>query len=453
MTNRRLFSVRLLSAFFVSVFFFTASFTAAFAANNNTLAPTDQQKQLVVEALESRVKPGGPGGVIGVYQNGVPLVVKAAGLADLEQNIPITENTIFHVASVSKQFTGFAVALLAQERKIDLDADIRDYLPYVPDFGATITVRHLLHNMSGLRDQWDLFEFGGQSYEGILRQQQILNMVARQQALNFAPGDQYIYSNTGWTLLADLVARVSGQSFAMFTKERIFDPLEMERSFFYDDVHQIVPNRAHSYSFDEKPESFRRELLNFETVGATSLHTTVDDLGRWAANFTSPVVGDAALLETVLTTGKLNDGADTDYAFGLRRVEHGDRVLFQHGGSDAGFRSLVAFEPATGLALAIITNEGETLSPYDIAEDLIAVVFGEVALKPGVAEAVFPANVRRAVVGTYLNDTRPALVIKRKGRGVTLSEGVGDPEPTLMTYRANGSFDDGSPQWGYYNIL
>src|SRR5690606_10763341 len=152
-----------------------------------------------------------------------------------EAGTPITPRTQFHVASVSKQFAAFSIALLAREGKVDLDADVRTYLPYVPDFGRKITVRHLLLHPSGLRDQWSLFEIGGRSLDDRLRQAQIVNMVARQRALNFDPGTRYSYSNTGYTLLGEIVRAVSGQSLREFAGERIFRPLGMDDTFFFDD--------------------------------------------------------------------------------------------------------------------------------------------------------------------------------------------------------------------------
>src|SRR5262249_1604662 len=159
----------------------------------------DATTKVVDSLFEELNRPGRPGMSVGVCKGGRTVHLRGYGQADLEHNVPITPQTIFHVASVSKQFAAFPLALLAREGKLDLDANIRTYLPFVPNFGHTITVRHLIYHTSGLRDQWSLFGLGGQWIDNRLRQQQIINMVARQRALNFEPGSEYSYSNTGYT--------------------------------------------------------------------------------------------------------------------------------------------------------------------------------------------------------------------------------------------------------------
>ena len=172
-------------------------------------------------------------------------------MANLEYDIPITPSTIFHMASVSKQFTAFAIASLAQQGKISLSDDIRKHLPEVPDFGKTITINHLIHHTSGLRDQWNLLMIAGWRLDDVITKDHILKMVSRQKELNFDPGAEYMYSNTGYTLMAEIVARVSKKTFAEWTKENIFVPLEMSNTLFYDDHEKIVRNRAYSYDIGD----------------------------------------------------------------------------------------------------------------------------------------------------------------------------------------------------------
>lgn len=186
-----------------------------------------------VDAVFAEYRPDAPGAAVSIYQGGKLIFSKGYGLADLEAGTPLTARTPIHVASVSKQFTAFAVALLAREGKADLDADVRTYLPWMPQFSeGIITVRHLILHTSGLRDQWALFTLGGQEMQSRLRQQQIVNMVARQRSLNFTPGVEYSYSNTGYTLLAEVVKAVSGQTLREFTTEHMFKPLHMDSTFF-----------------------------------------------------------------------------------------------------------------------------------------------------------------------------------------------------------------------------
>ena len=201
-----------------------------------------------IDALFDDVEVNGPGAAVGIYHRGRPTLTRGYGLADLESGLPITPQTAFHAASVSKQFTAFAIALLAQEGAIDLEADVRDYLPYVPDFGSTITVRHLILHTSGLRNQVTLLLLRRQGVESRTTQHHVVNLVARQRTLNFPPRTDYSYSNTGYVLLAEIVFAGTGRSLREFTAERIFEPLGMQHTFFVDDVTEIVPRRASSYT-------------------------------------------------------------------------------------------------------------------------------------------------------------------------------------------------------------
>ncbi|MCW4036925.1 MAG: beta-lactamase family protein, partial [Candidatus Bathyarchaeota archaeon] len=187
-----------------------------------------------------------PGSALAVLKDGEIVYKRGYGMANLEYGIPITPTTIFHVASVSKQFTAFAVALLAQEGKLSLDDDVRRYVPDLPDFGETITIRHLIHHISGLRDQWELLIAAGWRMEDVIKTEDVLELVREQKELNFKPGSEYLYCNTGYTLMALIVERVSGKPFRDFCAERIFQPLAMENTHFHDDHKMIVENRAYS---------------------------------------------------------------------------------------------------------------------------------------------------------------------------------------------------------------
>ncbi|MBL8267785.1 serine hydrolase domain-containing protein, partial [Steroidobacter sp.] len=223
--------------------------------------------------------------------------------------------------------------------------------------GRKITVRHLILHTSGLRDQWSLFEMGGHTLDDRLEQGQVVNIVSRQRGLNFDPGTQHSYSNTGYTLLAEIVHAVSGQTLREFTTERIFRPLGMNSTFFFDDVTEIVPGRAHSYEQEgDEQKQLKRSLLNYDNVGATSLFTTVEDMAKWAGNFTRPTVGDAALIEQVSTNGTLDNGTPINYGFGLVRDQADGRTRVSHSGSDAGFRSQFIYYPEQDFAVIITAN-------------------------------------------------------------------------------------------------
>jgi CubicO group peptidase (beta-lactamase class C family) len=224
-----------------------------------------------------------PGAAIAVSREGKVVYSKGYGEANLEYAIPNSPTTVFHIASVSKQFTAFAVTMLADQGKLSLNDDIRKHVPEVPDFGETITLKHLIHHTSGLRDQWNLLALAGWRLDDVITREQVLRLVSHQKELNFKPGEEFLYCNTGYTLLAETVSRVTGQSFAEWTRDNIFNPLGMDNTLFYDDHEKIVRNRA--YSYRGSSGGYKKSVLSYANVGATSLFTTVEDLTKWAWNF------------------------------------------------------------------------------------------------------------------------------------------------------------------------
>lgn len=409
------------------------------------------QHEAEIDALFSeQVRPGSPGATVGVYQHGKLVFAKGYGLADVEAGTPITPQTRFHVASVSKQFTAFAVALLAREGKIDLDADVRTYLPYVPDFGHKITVRHLILHTSGLRDQWALFEMGGHTLDDRLAQGQIINMVSHQRGLNFEPGTQHSYCNTGYALLAEIVHAVSGQTLRQFTTERMFRPLGMDSTFFFDDVTEIVAGRANSYEFaDDGEQRLQRSLLNYDNVGATSLFTTVEDMAKWAGNFTQPKVGDRALIERITTNGTLDDGTPIEYGFGLIRDQADGRTRVSHSGSDAGFRSQFVYYPDDDFAVIITANVPFNLRAKATAiADLYLPKSAAPESKPEPAPEDPNADAT-PLAGLYVRPeyrqhVKPLRLQFENGK---LSRNYGRGEHKSAILRQDGSFDFGDPRW------
>lgn len=300
---------------------------------------------------------GSPGASVAVAHGGDVVFEKGYGFAQLEYDIPITPSTIFHVASVSKQFTAFAVAMLADQGKLSLDDDIREYLQYVPDFGHTITPRHLIHHTSGLRDQWNLLALAGWRLDDVITKQQVLRLVERQQELNFEPGTEYLYCNTGYTLLADIVDQVTGQPFPEWMAENVFQPLEMNGTHFHNDHEFIVPNRAYSYAEGGR-RGLRKAVLSYANVGATSLFTTAEDLTKWMDNLETGKIGGPEVRDRMHTRGILNDGDTLGYAFGLSLGTYRGLQTVGHGGADAGFRSNVMRFPEAGYSIAVLSNLG-----------------------------------------------------------------------------------------------
>lgn len=296
-----------------------------------------------------------PGAAVAVVKDGLVVYRKGFGSAQLEYGIPITPSTVFHVASVSKQFTAMAITMLEAEGKLSADDDIRKYLPETADFGAPVTIRHLLNHTGGLRDQWELAIMSGKRMDDVLTQDFLLDRIRRQRELNFAPGARFLYSNSGYTLLAEIVSRVSGRPFTDWTRDRIFAPLGMTSTRFHLDHTEIVRDRAYSYDGD-RGEGFRNAPLNYANVGATSLFTTVEDMANWIRNYEDKKVGGPAVWDMMLTRGKLSDGTEIDYARGIMHGVYQGLKTIGHSGGDAGFASHVVYFPGQRFGVAVFSN-------------------------------------------------------------------------------------------------
>lgn len=324
-------------------------------------------------------KPDSPGASLAVIKKGEVIYKKGYGSANLEYDIPITPSTVFHVASVSKQFTAFSVAMLAQQGKLSLDDDIHKYLPEVPDFGKTITIQHLTHHISGMRDQWELLAVAGWRLDDVITKEHILKMVKNQKELNFEPGEQYLYCNTGFTLLAEIVSRVTGKSFREWTEKNIFEPLNMSDTQFYDDHERIVKNRAYSY-VPVRDDGFKKRRLNYANVGATSLFTTAEDMAKWVKNFDDGRVGGTDVIDQMHEQGVLNNGKRISYAFGLVIGEHKGLKTVSHSGGDAGYRSHVVRFPEQEFAVIVLSNLG-SFNTSRIAGDVADIYLANVIKK------------------------------------------------------------------------
>lgn len=320
-------------------------------------APTPAELAALDSLFAEWDREGSPGASVAVVRDGEVVFAKGYGTAQLEYGIPIVPATIFHVASVTKQFTAFAVALLEAEGALGLDDDIRVHLPELPDLGAEVTVRHLVHHTSGIRDQWALLAAAGWRLDDVITREHILTLMQRQSRLNFPPGQEYLYSNTGYTLLAEIVERVSGRPFPAFMEERVFAPLGMTSTHMHTDHEHLVPGRAYSYAPDPDAEAgWRKSVLSYANAGATSLFTTAPDLARWLANFESGQVGGPGVVERMRERGVLNGGDTIPYAFAIIRDEHAGRTTWGHGGADAGFRTSVVHVPEERLGVVVLSN-------------------------------------------------------------------------------------------------
>lgn len=367
-------------------------------------------------------KPDSPGCALAVFQGDRIVYERGYGMADLDHDIPIVPSTVFHVASMSKQFTAASILLLAQEGKLALDDEVRKYFPEMPDFGVPIAIRHLIHHTSGLRDQWDLLNLAGwRESLDLITDEDVLAVLARQKDLNFPPGEKHVYCNTGYTLLGQVVKRASGQSLREFTRARIFEPLGMKNTHFRDDHAEIVKNMAYGYE-PAKGGTFRLSVTNFDTVGATSLLTTVEDLALWDENFYNPRVGGPELVKRMLERGRLNSGKQLDYAFGLVIGKYRGLPTVDHGGSDAGYRSDMVRFAEQHLTVACLCNAAES-NPSELTRN-VADIYLAGELKPlGPAESdEKPIQLSEAQlkskVGIYwkADEDRTAKIIFKDGK-------------------------------------
>tara|TARA_R110002049_G_scaffold242263_2_gene416085 strand:- start:244 stop:1680 length:1437 start_codon:yes stop_codon:yes gene_type:complete len=338
-----------------------------------------------------------PGVSIAVVKDGQTIFKRGYGSATLEYNVPITPKTIFHVASVSKQFTAFSIYLLKEQGKISLEDDISKYIPELPNYGKPIKINHLLSHTSGLRDQWALLTLAGWHLEDVITTEQILKLATNQKGLNFKTGTEFGYCNTNYTLLAEAVKRITGQSFADFAKENIFDPLGMNNTQFYDDFQKVVKNRA--YSYEIRNNEYIKKELNYSNVGPTSLFTTVEDLSKWVANFETHIVGGTKMMREFNEISLLDNNKpvvyratkkDTLYhAKGQLHWYHKGLKLISHGGHDAGFRAFLARFPENNLSIITLSNDEH----YDILKNGLA--FADFFLKDQLREVkstIKPSN-------------------------------------------------------------
>lgn len=307
-----------------------------------------------------------PGCSVGVVQDGKFVYQRGYGSANLDYGIPNSPDMQYYVGSDSKQFTAASIALLALSGRISLDDDIRKYFPEMPTYQRTLTVRHLVHHTGGVRDIYTLMSLGGKRLEDVFTDAEAVALIARQKELNFAPGDDYLYSNSGYFLLAQLIKRVTGQSLRVFADSAIFKPLGMTRTHFHDDPGHIMPKRAMSYEPDGKGAFTISYIQNFDKIGAGGLYTTLDDLRKWDQNFYTKQVGGDALQKTIHTRGVLTKGDTLTYAFGNNVGTYRGLRMTYHSGALMGYRADVVRFPDQKFSVLSACNLG-TIDPSSIA--------------------------------------------------------------------------------------
>lgn len=351
-----------------------------------------------------------PGVAIGVVRNDSLIYAKGYGMANLEYGIAISPETVFHMASVSKQFAAYSIVLLAKQGRLKLEDDVRQYLPWFPDMKEKITIRHLLNHTSGIRDQWQLLAISGTRLDDVITQEHIVKILSQQRALNFKPGDKYFYSNSGYTMLAEIVKSVTGKTLRQFSDSAIFKPLSMQQTHFHDDYMEIEKNRAYSY-YRKNMFAFANSVLSYSNAGATSLFTNINDLAKWATNFYKPVAGTAADVEQLVQNGKLNDGTEIGYALGIVNDKYKGYHQYSHSGGDAGFRTYFTVFPELKMGFMMFSNLGE-VNTYEKTYELVDVFLKDTTTKNSAVPPVVDSS--KAIVadtarikkltGDYISD-------------------------------------------------
>jgi CubicO group peptidase (beta-lactamase class C family) len=326
--------------------------------------PASQSIQREVDKLFAPWdKRDSPGCALAVLKNGKPLYMRGYGMADLEHSILISPETVFQIGSSSKQFTAMAVILLAEEGKLSLDDPVSKYIPELPDYGVPITMSHLMYHTSGLRNLFVLYQLAGWRWGDVVTESNELDLISRQRGLNFRPGDEHSYSNTGYFLLAEVVKRVSHQSFREFTRTRIFEPLGMNDTGALDDTGWLRRNRAMAYNAG--PGGFKNNVTQSETVGDSNIYTTVEDMARWDENFYQPKVGGSHAIAEMETPGFLNNGKQLQYAGGLNVTTHKGLRMIWHSGTSS-YRAEDLRFPDQHFSVICLCNSG-VIDPSDLA--------------------------------------------------------------------------------------
>jgi CubicO group peptidase (beta-lactamase class C family) len=318
-------------------------------------------------------RPGSPGCALAVSQNGDLVYSRGYGFANLDYGIPVSPKSVFDVGSVTKQFVAASISMLELEGKLSLDDDVRRWLPELPAYEQPIRLRHMIHHTSGLRDYLTLFPLAGRDHYFPISLTQILDMMSRQRALVFLPGDRSLYSNTAYMLLAFVVERASGKPLAEFAEERIFGPLGMDGSLMYDNYEEIIPRRATGYDRHGDDDIRMVHNYNFDVPGDGQLYTTVEDLLRWDNYLHGP--DRPAIHPLMLTEGTLDNGEPLGRARGLYLGEYRGLRTIHHTGSSWGSQSVLMRFVTPGVAIAIACNDGlaDTLAlAYRVADHYLA---------------------------------------------------------------------------------
>ncbi len=372
-----------------------------------------------------------PGAAVAVIQNSEILFANGYGAANLEHGVPITPETVFNTGSVSKQFTAFAIALLADQGQLELDDDVATYVPEF-NVGQPVTIRQLLHHTSGMRDTYGLIDLAGARDGDLISRQVALDLILRQRGLNFEPGMQYAYSNSNYDLLAEIVERVTGESFRSWMRDNVFEPLQMHHTVIGDNYREVIPGRAASYT---PTEGGYEEEVSFDSgYGSGGMYSTVGDLARWLSNLATADLGGEAVAGRMRERGVLANGDTLRYALGLFVDTRRGMQRIQHSGRDAGYGAFVAYYPEIDASVVTLVNVS-SFNPIRAGNDIMEAFFpdafapsdaaapvAEADPEPAYDPASFDPATFDAFAGRYEQEGRPGYTMRigRDGERYTL---------------------------------
>jgi len=324
-------------------------------------------------------KPDSPGCILAIIKDGEFAYKRGYGMADLERGVPISADSLFDIGSTGKQFTATVIVILASQGKLAIDDPISKYIPEMPPYVEKITIRHMLHHTSGLRDYLTLMDLRGMVEENAYSEELLLDLITRQKGLNFTPGSEYLYSNSGYFLLGTIAQRVTGKHITELIRELILSPLDMTRTTFNKDFRPIVKDRTLSYDADEEKGGFVNALALSGGFGDGALLSCVDDLLLWDNNFYDNKLNDSQsdLLDQLHTTGILNNGKPLTYALGLIVTSYRGQKVVQHDGGWAGYRSELMRFPDQHLTIICLSNLG-SMEPTLLCQQVVDVVLEDV---------------------------------------------------------------------------
>lgn len=336
--------------------------------------PNKSTNSAVDEVFADLQKPGSPGCALGVYRDGKIIFAKGYGLANIEEKVLISPQTVFDVGSVSKQFTAASILLLEKQGELSLSDDVRKYVPELPDYGQKITILDLLSHTGGLRDYTMLLLLSGINIDNVTTDDDALAILARQKAMNFAPGSEFLYCNSCYFLMSVIVKRVTGKSLKDFAAEKIFQPLGMTHTEYRDDHTALIPNRALAYDPDKRG-AYKLNVSYAEQLGDGGVHTSIEDLSKWDENFYSAQIGGKDFVLEMQEPGKLANGKVLEYARGLFLGSYRGLKTVSHSGGWGGYHSYLLRFPDRHFSVACLCNVGganHARRAYQVADIYLA---------------------------------------------------------------------------------